>query len=241
MPNTVDTAMVLSAGMGNRMRPLTDVVPKPLVKLGGRALIDRVIDRLEAAGVKHVVVNAHYLADKLEAHLKTRKHPRITISNERDALLDTGGGVVRALPLLGTKPFIIHNSDSVWIEGIGSNLDRLLQAWDSERMDCLMLLAIGAMSLGYDGQGDFNMDADGIISRREPMRQSPFVFTGVSIAQPRLFEGAPQGKFSLNVVWDRAIAKGRVYGVRMEGLWMHVGTPEALDDAERQLALAHAR
>ncbi len=241
MAPPIDTAMILSAGMGNRMRPLTDVVPKPLVRLGGRALIDHALDRLADAGISHAVANAHYLADKLESHLKLRKHPKITISNERDALLDTGGGVVRALPLLGKKPFIIHNSDSVWIEGIGSNLDRLIATWDSARMDCLMLLALGATSLGYDGHGDFNMDAGGRVTRREPQRQSPFVFSGVSIAHPRLFDNAPTGKFSLNVLWDRAIERGRVFGVRLEGTWMHVGTPEALDDAERRLAFADAK
>jgi len=225
--------MVLAAGMGTRMRPLTDTIPKPLVALRGRPLIDHVLDRIAEAGIEGAVVNVHHHADKLEAHLATRKRPRITISDERGVLLDTGGGVVNALPKLGQSPFLIHNSDSVWIEGIGSNLARLIAAWDPARMDCLMLLAIGATSLGYEGHGDFNMTADGLVTRRTEHRESPFVFTGVSIAHPRLFEGAPQGRFSLNVLWDRAIERGRLYGARLDGMWMHVGTPEALKEAEK--------
>ncbi len=235
MSTNVKTAMVLAAGLGTRMRPLTDEVPKPLVTLGGRALIDHVLDRLAAAGIEKAVVNAHHHADRLEAHLKRRKRPAIVISDERAALLDTGGAVVRALPQLGPDPFIIHNSDSVWLEGIGSNLRRLMAAWDGERMDSLMLLAMGATSLGYDGQGDFVMDGYGRIKRRAEHRVAPFVFTGVSIAHPRLFEGAGSGRFSLNAAWDRAIVRDRLYGIRLDGLWMHVGTPESLEAAEREL------
>lgn len=233
MSKKLDTAMVLAAGMGTRMRPLTDIIPKPLVRLRGRSLIDHVLDRIQAAGIPRAVVNAHHHADKLIAHLEDRKRPAITISDERDALLDTGGGVVRALPLLGSGPFLIHNSDSVWIEGVGSNIARLVNAWDDSRMDSLMLLAIGATSLGYEGNGDFTMDADGLLQRRSENRQAPFVFTGVSIAHPRMFEGAPAGRFSLNTLWDRAIERGRLYGLRLDGLWMHVGTPEALAEAEK--------
>ena len=240
MSGKIDTAMVLAAGMGTRMRPLTDTIPKPLVRLRGRALIDHVLDRIEAAGIGRAVVNVHHHADKLEAHLKGRKRPAITISDERDALLDTGGGLVRALPLLGSGPFLIHNSDSVWIEGVGSNLARLMRAWDGERMDSLMLLAIGATSLGYEGHGDFTMGADGLLQRRSEHRQAPFVFTGVSIAHPRMFEGAPKGRFSLNTPWDRAIERGRLYGLRLDGLWMHVGTPEALAEAERWIDASKA-
>jgi len=231
--SALSTAMVLAAGMGTRMRPLTDTIPKPLVPLRGRPLIDHVLDRIAAAGIENAVVNVHNHADKLEKHLSGRKRPEITISDERGVLLDTGGGVVKALPKLGPGPFLIHNSDSVWIEGIGSNLARLMAAWDPDRMDSLMLLAIGATSLGYEGHGDFNMTPDGLIARRTEHRQAPFVFTGVSIAHPRLFEGAPQGRFSLNVLWDRAIERGRLYGTRLDGTWMHVGTPEALKEAEK--------
>ncbi|HEY7669521.1 MAG TPA: nucleotidyltransferase family protein [Hyphomicrobium sp.] len=228
-----EAGMVLAAGLGLRMRPLTDTVPKPLVRLKGRALIDHVLDRIAAAGVARAVVNVHYLADALEAHLRLRKRPQIIISDERDKVLDTGGGVVRALPKLGPEPFLIHNSDSVWIEGVGSNLERLFAAWDSETMDSLMLLASATASLGYEGAGDFAMGTDGRLTRRGERQMVPFVFTGVSIAHPRMFKGAPQGAFSLNALWDKAIDKGRLYGIRLDGLWMHVGTPEALTEAER--------
>ncbi len=229
------TAMVLAAGLGVRMRPLTETIPKPLVRLAGRALIDHVLDRLAAASVARAVVNVHHRADMLEAHLKGRAAPKIAISDERDALLDTGGGAVRALPLLGNKPFLIHNSDSVWIEGVGSNLERLFRHWDSARMDSLMLLALGSASLGYDGPGDFSMGGDGKLARRAEREIAPFAFAGVSIAHPRLFEGAPAGKFSLNVLWNRAIERGRLYGVRLDGVWMHVGAPESLKQAEARI------
>jgi MurNAc alpha-1-phosphate uridylyltransferase len=228
-----ETGMVLAAGLGTRMRPLTDRIPKPLVRLKGRALIDHVLDRLAGAGITRAVVNVHHHADELEAHLRLRKIPKIEISDERGVLLDTGGGVVRALPKLGSGPFLIHNSDSVWIEGVGSNLERLFAAWDSKSMDSLMLLASGSTSLGYEGSGDFAMGTDGRLSRRGERQMVPFVFTGVSIAHPRMFADAPEERFSLNKLWDEAIDKGRLFGMRLEGLWMHVGTPEALTEAER--------
>ena len=237
----IDTAMILGAGLGTRMRPLTDVVPKPLVRLNGKALIDHALDRLEAAGITRVVVNVHYRADQLEAHLKTRTSPRILISDERDELLDTGGGVVKALPLLGDKPFLIHNSDTAWIEGIGGSLSRLIAGWDGDRMDSLMLLALAATSVGYEGHGDFNMEASGVLTRRRERVEAPFVFAGVSIAHPRLFAGAPAGAFSLNKLWDGAIAERRLYGTRLDGVWMHIGTPEALAEAERRLKLEQVR
>lgn len=226
-------AMVLAGGFGKRMLPLTRDIPKPMVQLKGRPLIDHVLDRIAAAGVGQAVVNVHYCADKLEAHVRKRERPEIVISDERQELLDTGGGVARALPLLGSEPFLIHNSDSVWIEGVGSNLERLFSVWNPDTMDSLMLLASTATSLGYDGSGDFGLDKDGRLSRRGERQQVPFVFTGVSIAHPRIFEGAPQGPFSMNRLWDAAIDAGRLYGIRLDGLWMHVGTPEALVEAER--------
>lgn len=237
----IDTAMILGAGLGTRMRPLTDMVPKPLVRLGGRALIDHALDRLEEAGITRVVVNAHYLADQLEAHLKSRKSPQIIISDERGKLLDTGGGVANALPLLGDKPFLVHNADTAWIEGIGGSLSRLIAAWDGDRMDGLMLLALAATSIGYDGHGDFNMDSAGVLTRRIERQEAPFVFAGVSIAHPRMFNDVPKGAFSLNKVWDRAISARRLYGSRLDGVWMHVGTPEALIEAEQRLKLEHVR
>jgi MurNAc alpha-1-phosphate uridylyltransferase len=237
----IDTAMILGAGLGTRMRPLTDVVPKPLVRLNGKALIDHALDRLEAAGITRVVVNVHYRADQLEAHLKTRTSPRILISDERDELLDTGGGVVKALPLLGDKPFLIHNADTAWIEGIGGSLSRLIAGWDGDRMDSLMLLALAATSVGYDGHGDFSMDASGVLTRRRERVEAPFVFAGVSIAHPRLFAGAPAGAFSLNKLWDGAIAERRLFGTRLDGVWMHIGTPEAVAEAEQRLKLEQVR
>jgi MurNAc alpha-1-phosphate uridylyltransferase len=229
-------AFVLAAGKGARMRPLTNAVPKPLVPLGGKPLIDHVLDRLAAAGITHAVVNVHHLANQIEKRLAGRKAPKITISDERDALLDTGGGVVRALPKLGGAPFLIHNSDSVWIEGLGSNLGRLIDAWDDATMDSLMLVAPIAGSIGYDGPGDFNMDPSGRLTRQSGPRLAPFVFAGVSIADPRLFDSAPAGRFSLNALWDRAVAAGRLHGLRLQGTWMHVGTPDALAEAEAALS-----
>ena len=229
-------AMILAAGLGQRMRPLTDTIPKPLVHLAGQPLIDHVLDRLATAGVERAVVNVHYLADALITHLESRRTPRIVFSDERAHLLDTGGGVVKALARLGPEPFLVHNSDSVWIEGIGSNLARLAAAWDSTHMDCLLLLAPGTSTIGYDGRGDFFLTPGGLVQRRRERDLAPFVFTGVSIAHPRLFDGAPDGPFSLNLVWNRAIAKGRLHGIRFEGVWMHIGTPEALAEAEQLIA-----
>lgn len=235
-----DTAMVLAAGLGERMRPLTDTMPKPLVQLDGRALIDHALDRLAAAGIRRAVVNVHYKADQLEAHVRGRSAPDIIISDERDALLETGGGVVRALPLLGERPFLIHNSDTVWIEGPGSNLQRLIDTWNAEQMDTLLLLAPTETSLGYDGHGDFLMDANGRLERPAAGGTAPFVFAGVSIAHPRMFKDAPHGAFSLNVLWSKAIAAKRAYGIRLDGRWMHVGTPGAIAEAEAAIRAARA-
>ncbi|MFN0219085.1 MAG: nucleotidyltransferase family protein [Hyphomicrobium sp.] len=235
------TAMVLAAGMGVRMQPLTDALPKPLIELAGRTLIDHVLDRLRDAGVRRAVVNVHYLADMLEAHLAARAAPEIVFADERGALLDTGGGVVGALSLLGEHPFFIHNSDSVWIERGAPALESMIAAWDDARMDSLMLLAPAAASLGYHGRGDFEMTRGGALARPRHGPAAPHVFAGVSIAHPRMFDGAPQGRYSLNALWDRAIADGRLYGVTLEGLWMHVGTPEALAEADAAIAAEQAR
>jgi len=237
-------AFVLAAGLGSRMRHLTHDIPKPMVPLNGVPLIDRVLDRIADAGIPRAVVNVHYLADVLQAHLATRNRPAITISDERGRLLDTGGGVMNAWPQLNASPVLIHNSDSVWIEGQnntqGSNLASLCAAWNPDVMDSLMLLAPLANSIGYDGDGDFEMDETGRLSRRKPGTASPYVFAGVSIAHPRLFEDAPTGAFSLNTVWNKAIASGRLYGVALSGTWMHVGTPEAVLEAERRMDREHA-
>lgn len=228
-------AFVLAAGKGERMRPLTETRPKPLVPVAGTPLIDQVLDRLADARIEEAIVNVHYLADQIKDHLQKRTHPKITISDERGELLDTGGGVAKALPKLGDAPFLIHNSNSIWIEGMGSNLDRLIDTWDGRTMDSLMLVAPIATSIGYDGAGDFQMDATGRLTRQTGGRLVPFVFAGVSIAHPRLFEDAPKGAFSLNTLWNRAIEKQRLFGVRLEGIWMHVGTPRAIAEAENAI------
>jgi N-acetyl-alpha-D-muramate 1-phosphate uridylyltransferase len=226
------TAMVLAAGHGERMRPLTDKIPKPLVTLAGRPLIDHVLDRLKAAQVEKAVVNVHYLADQIETHLRARGEPQIVISDERELLLDTGGGTKKALPLLGAGPFFIHNSDSVWSEGVTPALNAMLRQWDPSEMDCLLLLAPLSSSMGYFGRGDFSMAADGRLVRRGERQVVPFAFAGVSLCDQRLFKDAPDGPFSLNLSWDRALQTGRLFGIRLDGCWMHVGTPEALKEAE---------
>jgi len=231
--------MVLCAGLGTRMASANNALPKPLVPLRGKALIDHVLDRHAEAGIERAIVNVHHMADLIEAHLQRRRAPKIEISDEREKLLDTGGGVKKALPRLGAGPFLIHNSDSVWIEGVGSNLGRLIEAWDDARMDCLMLLALTSQSLGYQGRGDFAFGADGRIRRRRVEQELvPFAFAGVSLSHRRLFDGSPDGSFSLNKVWNTAITAGRAFGLRMEGTWMHVGSAEALAQAEQQLARA---
>ncbi len=232
----ITTAMALAAGFGTRMRPLTNDRPKPMVELAGRPMIDHVLARLQKAGIEQCIVNLHYQADVLERHLRRRRQkPRILFSSERDAILDTGGGVRRALPLLGDQPFVLHNSDSVWIEHQTDNIAALLNHYDPQKMDGLLLMAPVETSLGYEGAGDFFIEAGGHLRRRLPGEASPHVFTGVSIQHPRLFDNSPEGAFSLNLVWDEALAQGRLYGLAFEGLWMHVGTPQALTEAEKAI------
>jgi MurNAc alpha-1-phosphate uridylyltransferase len=238
MAAALNTAMVLCAGLGTRMAtPGNSTLPKPLVQLHGKALVDHVLDRIAAAGIERAVVNVHHKADLIERHLRARRAPRLEFSDERAALLDTGGGVKKALPRLGSGAFLVHNADSVWIEGIGANLVRLATPWDEAAMDCLMLLALTSSSHGYQGRGDFALESNGRIRRRRVEQEIvPFAFTGVSIAHPRLFDGSPDGAFSLNRVWNTAITAGRAYGMRMDGVWMHVGTPAALAEAEACLS-----
>jgi MurNAc alpha-1-phosphate uridylyltransferase len=216
------------------MRPLTLRTPKPLVPLAGRTLIDHVLDRLALAGVSTAIVNVHYLPDQLEAHLAGRggKAPETHVTDERGVLLDTGGGTKKALRLLGKGPFFIHNADSVWSEGAAPALPRMLRRWNPATMDCLLLLAPVATSIGYNAKGDFAMGPDGRLTRRKKAEPVPFAFAGVSLCDERLFKDAPDGAFSLNLLWDRALAKGKLYGMRLDGRWMHVGTPEALAEAE---------
>ncbi len=229
-------AMLLAAGHGRRMRPLTATVPKPLVEVHGKPLVDHALDRLAEAGVEAAVVNVHYLADLLETHLARRRQPRITISDERAALLDTGGGIRKALRHFEDEPFVLMNTDGLWLEGTRPNLPRLAEAWDAERMDALLLLAATATSVGYDGAGDFLMSPEGRLRRRSEREVAPFVYAGVAILHPRLFEGCPEGAFSLNLLFDRAIASGRLYGMRLDGEWLHVGTPGSIPAAEARLA-----
>ncbi|MFG1464482.1 nucleotidyltransferase family protein [Xanthobacter sp. DSM 24535] len=228
--------MVLAAGMGTRMRPLTETRPKPLVEVAGRPLIDHVLDRLEAADIGEAVVNVHHHADLLEAHLATRTAPpHLHISDERGLLLETGGGVKHALHLLGDAPFLVINSDTIWIEGVTPNLVRLRNQFDPARMDALLLVAASALSIGYDGTGDFTMDAEGRLARRSERMISPFVYAGACILSPALFADTPQGPFSLNLIFDRAAETGRLFGLRLEGVWMHVGTPDAIPAAEEAI------
>ena len=228
-------AMVLAAGYGQRMRPLTLLRPKPLVEVAGRSLIDYGFDRLRAAGVEEAVVNVHYLPEQIEAWAKKQASPRIMISDERAEILDTGGGVAKALPLLGDVPFFVINSDSFWVDDGAPALDRLRAAWDDEKMDCLLLLSPLERTVGYDGKGDFVLAADGRLARRVASQGTPLAYIGGYLVAPRIFEGAPQGAFSMNLLWDRAIAAGRLFGIEHTGRWLHVGTPEAIGLAETAL------
>lgn len=229
------SAMVLAAGLGKRMRPITATTPKPLVEVAGRALVDHGLDRLAAAGVERAVVNVHYLADLVEVHVKKRAAPAILVSDERAKLLDTGGGIAKALPELGDEPFYLWNSDSFWIEGYRRNLDILAETWDAEAMDALLLLSPTVGAIGYAGKGDFLMDTVGRLARRPEGHVAPFAYAGAAIIHPRLFADVPAGPFSLNLLFDRAIEAGRLHGARMGGVWLHVGTPAAIREAEEAI------
>ena len=225
-------AMVLAAGLGQRMRPLTDHIPKPLVRVAGRALLDHVLDKLAAVGVTEAVVNVHYLPDQIIDHVASRARPRVIISDERDQVLGTGGGIVKALPLLGAEPFFHVNSDTMWIDGVRSNLTRLAETFDPERMDILLLMAPTASSIGYGGRGDYAMLPDGALRKRREHQVVPFVYAGAAILSPSIFAGAPEGAFSLTKMFDEANEQERLFGLRLDGVWMHVGTPDAIQAAE---------
>lgn len=232
------TAMVMAAGIGKRMRPLTATRPKPLVEVAGRTLLDHVFDRLRAAGVARAVVNVHYLADALEAHLRHRvKDIEVVVSDERAALMETGGGLVQARGLLGDEPFLVVNSDNFWLDGPTDAIRQLAARWNDEAMDALLLLVPYARAHNHGGQGDFHLDAAGrITGRRKPGRVAPFVYTGVQIVSPRLIRDWPEGPFSTNLFWDRAIAAGRAYGLVHQGLWSEVNVPGAIARTEAMLA-----
>lgn len=231
--------MVLAAGLGTRMKPVTDTLPKPLIEVDGRALIDHVLDRLEAAGVTDAVVNTHHLADQVEAHLKGRTSPAIRLSPEKE-LLETGGGIANALALLGDGPFFTVNADAFWLNGPFDALGRLVDTWDDAKMDGLLLLHSTVDAYGYTGRGDFCADGDGLLERRPETGVSPWLFTGIQILHPRLFKDAPKGAFSLNRLYDQAIEAERLYGAVHDGEWFHVGTPEGLEEAETYMHLRYA-
>ncbi|QOG06737.1 nucleotidyltransferase family protein [Aureimonas sp. OT7] len=234
------TAMILAAGIGKRMRPITATIPKPLVEVGGKALIDYGIEALLRNGVDHLVVNVHYLPDLVRAHMRKRRDVRVDISDESDALLESGGGIAKALPLLGPDPFYVINSDTFWVEGYRDNLDLMAAMWDDRTMDVLLLIADMKRATGYDGRGDFVMDVEGRLTRVDERDMSPFIYAGAAIIHPRAFDGFGTERYSLNRVFDRAIENRRLFGVRLDGLWLTVGTPDAIGAAERVLVASAA-
>ncbi len=226
-------AMVLAAGFGTRMRPLTNTMPKPLVKVAGKSLLDYGFDRLREAHVETAVVNGHYLADQIDAWTRGVTSPRAVFSNEQDVILETGGGIARALPLLGADPFFVLNADCFWVDGPTPALERLRTMWDDNAMDCLLLLCDPAQTTGYDGKGDFVLGADGrIVRAKAKPGEKALAYIGGYLVHPRLFVDAPQGAFSMNLLWDRAIAQGRLFGLAHDGHWLHVGTADAIKEAE---------
>jgi len=230
------TAMIMAAGLGKRMRPLTATKPKPLIEVAGQALLDHVLDRLRAAGVEKVVVNVHYLADAVEAHLASRKHGlEVVISDERKLLMETGGGLMQAADLIDADPFLAVNSDNFWVDGPADTLKLLASHWDDAKMDALLLLVPLARARNHRGMGDFHMDRNGRLRRREKSRVAPFVYTGIQMLSKRLLRDAPDGPFSTNLFWSRAIEEGRCFGAVHQGLWFDVGTPKSIKLTEAAL------
>ncbi len=227
--------MVFAAGLGTRMRPVTDTLPKPLIRVGGKALIDHALDRFAAIGLEDAIVNVHYSADQIEAHLAGRTSPRITISDERAVLLDQAGGIAKVLPQFGEQPFFICNTDAFWLEGPRSNLAALVARWDPDIMDVLLLVAATTSSIGVDWPGDFAMSADGRLSRRKERDVAPFVYAGIGIMKPSTFRDAPEGPSRLSPYFFDAAKNGRLYGQRLDGQWLHVGTPDAIVEAEKTI------
>ena len=236
------SAMVMAAGLGKRMRPLTATRPKPLVEVAGKPMIDHCLDRLGEAGVRQVIVNAHYMADALEAHLDTTSYPfDIVVSDERARLMETGGGLVQALPLIDSEPFFCLNSDNLWTEGPVGSLHRLAERWDEECMDALLLLVPQTAARNYNGDGDFRLTPDGRIQRRKPHQQAPYIYTGIQIVSRRLLRDPPDGPFSTAILWGRAIDEGKLFGLVHEGEWFEVGTPEAIAPTEKALGEGRPR
>jgi MurNAc alpha-1-phosphate uridylyltransferase len=233
---SIRTGMALAAGLGTRMQPLTLTRPKALVEVGGKPLLDHVLDRFAMSGIERAVVNIHHFADQMRAHLAARTGaPEIAISDESDAVLETGGGLVKARGLLGEAPVVVSNIDAIWAERGAPELDRLIDAFDAEEMDALLLLAPAGNTLGYGGAGDFFLEPDGRVRRRGEAAAAPFVYAGTQILNPRILESYPEEPFSLNRIWNDLLARGRVSGQVMEAFWMHVGDPDARDAAERKL------
>ena len=230
------TGMMLAAGLGTRMHPITQTLPKPLVKVHGKTLLDYGLDALESAGVERAVVNLHHHPEQIEEHVRSRKAPEIRISDEREALLDSGGGIKKAVPDLGSDPFFVLNSDSFWVEGTKPNLQRMAEFWQADTMDILLLLADMAGAVGFSTKGDFLMDADGRLERRGEQKAAPFAYAGAAIINPEIFADSPDGPFSINILFDKALEQGRLFGLRLDGLWLHVGTPEAIREAEEAIA-----
>jgi len=227
----IKRAMILAAGFGVRLRPITDTKPKPLVKVLGRTLIDRTIDRLHEGGVETFVVNTHHLSEQIHKHLKKRLDVKILFSLE-DEILETGGGISNALSKFSNEPFFACNGDTLWLNGSQDAVNRMVLHWDAAKMDALLMLHSTVDAYGYEGLGDFDVDPLGVLSRRPESEVSPYLFTGVQILHPRLFKKSPEGPFSLNVLYDKAIKSGRLYGIVHDGEWFHVGTPKSLDEAE---------
>lgn len=228
--------MVFAAGLGTRMRPVTDTLPKPLVKIGGRSMLDHMLDRLADAGVGTAIVNVHHLADQIEASLVDRTRPAIVLSDERAKLLDQGGGIRKVLPFIAGRDFFICNTDAVWTEGPQSALAAMQSAWNPETMDILLLVASTANAVGVDWPGDFHMDVDGRLTKRGESEVAAFVYAGVGIIKASLFADAKDEVFRLAPYFFAAAAAGRLFGVRLDGTWLHVGTPQAIDEAERAYA-----
>lgn len=229
---SIESAVVLAAGLGTRMRPITNTIPKPLVSVNGKALLDHALDALGEVGVRQASVNVHYLPEQIEAHIATREQPFCQVSDERNELLDSGGGVKKASRLFKNAPFFILNADSFWVDGPTSNLDAMGTFWDEDTTDMLLLVAAKDDAVGFDGAGDFFMADDGTLTRRGDADSAPYVYAGAIIAKQASFAAIEEDKFSLNQMFDDAISKGRLFGMQLNGLWLHVGTPDAIPEAE---------
>ncbi|MDA8870395.1 nucleotidyltransferase family protein [Rhizobiaceae bacterium] len=237
----ITQAMILAGGLGTRMRPLTDTRPKPLVEVAGRALIDHALDALGGAGVQRVAVNVHYLADQIESHLAQRKSPATAVSDERARLLDSGGGVKAALPLLDAGPLFVLNADSFWVDGAHANLARMAETFDPTTTDMMLLVSSHSDAVGFDGRGDFFMDDDACLTRRGDADAAPYVYAGAILSDAALYAAEADDSWSLNRLFDAAIAKKRLRGCVLEGLWLHVGTPQAIGEAETAITAFNAR